>query len=72
MKSFAQFFVRSLPLVAGIILTLIALAFLVEFTDSASFDRLEDEEFWGFVLFSIGGLPLTLFGISLLSNEKTP
>jgi predicted membrane chloride channel (bestrophin family) len=71
-KLFAHFVIRSLPMVAGIILTLTALAFLIAFTDNASFDRLEDEEFWGFVLFALGGLPLTLFGINLLSNEKTP
>jgi hypothetical protein len=71
-KSAVNFFLRSIPLVTGIILTLTAMAFLVEFANIASFDSLAEEEFRGFVLFALGGLPLMLFGINLLSNDKGP
>ena len=72
MKAFLRFVLRSLPMVVGLICTLTALAFLVEFTDRASFDNLEDEEFLGFVLFALVGLPLTLFGINRLGTDEAP
>ena len=68
-KEILRFWLRSLPLVLGIISILTAFAFLIEFTDRASFDNLEDEEFLGFVLFALVGLPLTLFGINRLANK---
>ena len=72
MKNFMRFAIHSLPMVLGIICSLTALAFLVEFASRASFGNLEDEEYWGFVLFSLVGLPLTLFGINRLSNDAAP
>jgi hypothetical protein len=68
-KEFLLFWIRALPLVIGIISTLTAFAFLIEFTAGASFDNLEDEEFWGFVLFALIGLPLTLFSIDRLAAK---
>ena len=69
MKNLLRFFICSLSMVLGIICSLTALAFLVEFASEASFDNLENEVFWGFVLFSLVGLPLTLFGINRLSSH---
>ena len=70
MKSFFRYFLRSLPFVFGIILTLTALAFLVDFAGYVSIDALADEEFFAFLVFALSGLPLTLYGIALLSRGE--
>lgn len=68
MKIFLRFFLRSLPLVVGVIFSLTALVFLVEFAAK----KLEVENFWSFVIFAVVGLPLMLFGINRLSSDGTP
>lgn len=64
MISFIRLFFRALPFVAGIICTLMALSFLIEFTSGASNRR----DFMAFVIFAGIGLPLTLYGIDRLSR----
>jgi hypothetical protein len=70
MKNFAQLFVRALPFVAGMICTLTALTFLISFAEAPSLSRLFDEDpFLIFVVLSVIGLPLTIFGIDRLSSD---
>lgn len=77
MKNFIRFFIRSLPFVVGIICTLTAFSFLVSLLVKLashpiyySTSILDQEKFWAFVIFSVIGLPLILFGINHLSNNK--
>ena len=64
MKEFFSLFIKTLPFTIGIILTLISLTFLIEFSD------FEDEEFWSFVFFAAIGIPTLLYGINKASNEN--
>lgn len=69
MRDFISFFLKTIPLSVGIILSLTALYFLVEF-----FDRgldFEDSEFWSFLALFLVGFPLLLWGVQSLS-ENTP
>ena len=69
MKEFFRFFVTAIPFTVGMLLSLIALCFLVEFYDRGlDFDN---GEFWVFVIFFVVGFPSMIFGINKLS-EKTP
>lgn len=73
MKSFIKLFGRAIPFVGGIICTLTALSFLITFGESASLSNLyEIENFFVFVILSLIGLPLIVFGINRLSNEASP
>ena len=67
MKEFFRFFVKAFPFVAGLICTLAALAFLVNFT---SYESFSDDSFWLFVVFALIGFPLLLFGINRLSDDR--
>ncbi len=69
MKDFFSLFLRSLPFVMGIILTLTAVSFLIEFASQASVSNLDEVEYWAFVIFAVIGIPLTLFGINRLSRN---
>lgn len=66
---FMRFFFLALPMVLGIICTLTALAFLVDFASLASLSLLEDDEYVGFIVFALIGIPLTLFGVDRLSEH---
>ena len=69
MKEFFRFFVTAIPFTVGMLLSLIALCFLVEFYDRGlDFDNVE---FRVFVIFFVVGFPSMIFGINKLS-EKTP
>ncbi|MBW2165937.1 MAG: hypothetical protein JRG74_07520 [Deltaproteobacteria bacterium] len=69
MKEFFRFFVTAIPFTVGMLLSLIALCFLLKFYDRGlDFDN---EEFWGFVIFFVVGFPSMIFGINKLS-KKTP
>ena len=63
MKKLVYFFLKALPFTAGLILSLTAISFLVNFTDN-----MEEEGFIIFVLLCILGIPMLLFGIKMLSN----
>lgn len=69
MKDFFSIFLKSIPFVAGIILTLTAVSFLVEFASQASVSNLDEADYWAFVIFAVIGIPLTLFGINRLSQN---
>ena len=71
MKELVHFFLKALPFTAGLILSLTALSFLINFTDSARLSNMEEEDFITFVLLCILGIPMLLFGIKKLSNECT-
>ena len=65
MKSLLRYWVRSLPFTIGVAAILIAMCFLVSFYQRGlDFE----EEFWTFVVFSLVGMPLMLFGIEKLSK----
>ena len=64
MKTFYNFFIKTLPFTIGVILILISLTFLVDFS------YFEDEEFLGFIFFAAIGIPTLLFGIDKASNEN--
>jgi len=66
MKYFFRYILRSLPLTVGIILSIIALCFLVQFYDRGL--DFEAEEFWAFSIFFIIGFPLLVWGIDYLSR----
>lgn len=66
MKSFFQFMLKMLPFTLGIILTLMALHFLVDCDHDL--DLLEENAFWSFVVFAVIGIPLLIFGIKKASD----
>ena len=67
MKNFFQFFVSALPFTAGLILCLISLTYLVQFTD----DIYEEEYLHMFVCIAALGIPTILFGMRKLSSDST-
>ena len=67
-SGFMRFFLLALPMIVGIICTLTALAFLVDFASFAPLNRLGDGEYVGFLVFALIGLPMTLYGIERLSG----
>lgn len=69
-KKLFNFFFLTLPLTLGIIFILTALSFLVEFSSHPSLHYLLEEEYVGFVLFAMTGIPLCLYGITLLSHDE--
>ena len=71
MKQFFTLFIKALPFTIGVILILISLAFLVDFTEqSLDLEDLGDQEFLAFIIFSLVGIPMLLFGINIASNEN--
>jgi hypothetical protein len=70
MKNYIKFTVKSLPLVFGLILTLISLAFLVEFATDIYVEKFQETEFTFFVVFAVIGFPTLLYGINYLANNK--
>ena len=65
MKNFFQFFIRSIPLTIGLILTLFALGFLVQFVESGAYlSNFGNEDIWGFIFFAAVGVPTLLFGVN--------
>lgn len=71
MKKFFRFFVTAIPFTVGMLLSLIALCFLLKFyVRGCDFDS-RSGEFWGFLIFFVVGFPSMIFGINKLS-EKTP
>ena len=71
MKEFFRFFVTAIPFTVGMLLSLIALCFLLKFYDSGFELHRHGNEFWCFVIFFVVGFPSMIFGINKLS-EKTP
>lgn len=70
MRELLRFSVRALPLTLGLVLVLTALSFLVGFADGAHPSKFAEEDFVTFVLLSIVGIPMLLFGIKKLSNDE--
>jgi len=68
MRDFAQFFLKSIPLTIGLILTLFALSFLVQFVESGAWLSEADEDVWAFIFFAVVGVPTLLFGINKLAE----
>lgn len=69
MKNFAQFFIKSIPLTIGLILTLFALSFLVQFVErGAHLSDIDNEDIWGFIFFAVAGVPTLLYGVNKLSD----
>jgi len=69
MKNFAQFFIRSIPLVVGLIITLFALGFLASFVeDGANLSDFDNEDIWGFIFFAFVGVPTLLYGVNKLAE----
>ena len=66
-----KFFVRTIPFVSGLILTLTSLAFLVEFAGSPSLESLSEEDFVSFAILALLGVPLLLLGIRRLAEPRT-
>ena len=71
MKELLRFFIKSLPLSLGLILSLAALSFLVNFTDSAGLSSIGEEDFITFAALAVVGIPTLLFGIRKLSSNGT-
>ena len=69
MTSFAHFFLKSIPFAVGLILTLFALSFLVQFVEQGAYlSEWDNEDVWGFVFFALIGVPVLLFGINKLAE----
>lgn len=69
MKNFFQFFIRSIPLTIGLILTLFALGFLVQFVERGAYlSNFGNEDIWGFIFFAAVGVPTLLFGVNKLAE----
>lgn len=66
MKDFFYFFLRAIPFTIGLILCLISLTYLVQFT-SHSYSA--EETLYMFIGLAAVGIPTILFGISRLSSE---
>ena len=71
MKEFFRFFVTAIPFTVGMLLSLIALCFLLKFYDRGFDLQSHSYAFWCFVIFFVVGFPSMIFGINKLS-EKTP
>ncbi|MFZ2169921.1 MAG: hypothetical protein WAW61_09835 [Methylococcaceae bacterium] len=69
MRNFVQFFIKSIPLIIGLILTLFALSFLVQFVEGgADLSNFGNEDIWGFIFFAVAGVPTLLFGVNKLAE----
>jgi hypothetical protein len=66
MKQMLRLFVRGTALAAGILLTLISFVFIIDL-GRVDFDR---DEFWGFVLFGLLGIPVIFVGLGMLTHES--
>ncbi|BCO31169.1 hypothetical protein TspCOW1_12720 [Thiohalobacter sp. COW1] len=71
MKELLNFYVKALPITLGLIFSLTALSFLIDFTDSARLSDIGEEDFLTFLILAIVGIPTLLFGIKKLSSEGT-
>lgn len=69
MKELLSFFVRAIPLSIGLIISLVALSFLVSFTDNAGLSDIGEENFVTFLILAFVGIPTLLFGIKKLSSD---
>lgn len=69
MKELLGFFIKSIPMALGLILSLTALSFLVNFTDNAHLSSIGEEDFVTFAALAIVGIPTLLFGIRKLSSD---
>lgn len=65
MKSMLKLFIRSMPLAVGILLTLVSFVFIIEL----GYVNFEREEFWGFVVFGLLGIPSIFVGLSILCQQ---
>ena len=64
-----RFFLKSFPLTIGVILTLLALSFLVQFVENGAYlSDIEDEDIWAFIFFAVVGVPTLLFGVNKLAE----
>jgi hypothetical protein len=70
MKNYIKFTIKSLPLVFGLILTLISLTFLIGFATDIYVEKFQEIEFILFVVFAVIGFPTLLYGINYLANNK--
>lgn len=60
-----KLFIRGIPLAIGILLTLVSFVFIIEL-GHVDFER---EEFWGFVVFGLLGIPSIFVGLSVLCQQ---
>jgi len=65
MKHVLMVFIRSIPLAAGILLTLVSFVFIIDL----GFIDIGREEFWGFVIFGLIGIPSIFVGLSILCHQ---
>ena len=69
MRYFMRFFIKSLPLSIGMILTLLALSFLVKFVENGAYlSDIDNRDMWAFIFFAIAGLPTLLIGVNYLAE----
>ena len=69
MKNFLKYTIKSLPMVFGLILTLISLTFLIGFATDIHVANFQEINFTLFVVFAVIGFPTLLFGINYLANN---
>ena len=67
--TFIKFFVRSVPLLVGMILTLISLTYLVSFVNYGQ--EYDEPYFWIFVILFVLGFPLLLWGTNKFNADNT-
>lgn len=65
MKQVLKLFIKGIPLAVGILLTLVSFVFIIEL-GHVDFER---EEFWGFVVFGLLGIPGIFVGLSILCQQ---
>ena len=69
MRNFFQFFSKSIPLTIGLILTLFALSFLIQFVENGAFlSDIDSKDIWGFIIFAMVGVPTLLYGVNKLAD----
>lgn len=72
MSSFINTILRSFPFAIGVVLVLTSLAYLAEFSGQIyGLNNFDDEEFLAFLVFALIGIPVLIYGIDVLSSEKS-
>lgn len=67
MKNFFRFFVSAFPFTVGLILCLISLSYLVQFTDQSYYSN---NALHMFIYTAAFGIPTILFGMRKLSSDS--
>ncbi len=70
MKEFFRFALKASPFVAGLLLVLTALAFLVSFSSRPYLEYMDNEDYITFVLFGFVGLTMLLWGAERLAGDR--